>query len=133
MKTIEQLIERHGLKMETVRASSNPNMPDAYPGMQHSIVTLKAANGASMTLYFSQGAALKPFPTLAAVLDCLASDAAGVENADSFEDWAQEYGYDEDSRASERVYNTIGKQGAKLALLLGEDGYSALLWDIERE
>ena len=86
-----------------------------------------------MTVPFSQGAAHTMPPTAADVLDCMASDSAEVENADSFDDWAPEYGYDADSRKAERVYTACVKQADKLEALLGDEDYSALLWDIERD
>jgi hypothetical protein len=78
------------------------------------------------------GPALIGTPKLADVLDCLASDAAGFENAQSFEDWAAEYGYDTDSRKAEKVYRTVERQAKQLRRVLGDEGYNALLWDIER-
>jgi hypothetical protein len=85
-----------------------------------------------MTVYFSQGSAHTDEPTAADVLDCLAMDAAGLENAPGFEEWAREYGYDTDSRKAEAVYKTVQKQAAKLARFLSPEAYDALLWHTER-
>lgn len=71
-------------------------------------------------------------PDLASVLDCLASDASGIENARDFEDWASDYGYDTDSRSAEQTYNTCRGQARALLKLLGREAYEVLLWETER-
>jgi hypothetical protein len=65
-------------------------------------------------------------PTVADVLDCLASDSAGVENADSFEGWCSEYGYDTDSRKALATYKQCEKQADRLKSLVGA-AYETLL------
>lgn len=89
-----------------------------------------------MTVPFSQGPAICEEPTAADVLDCLASDASGYENASgllrSFEGWAREYGYDPDSRKAERTFKTVQKQSQQLAVVLGTDAYNTLLWNVDR-
>lgn len=71
-------------------------------------------------------------PELEDILDCLASDSAAVENARDFEDFAAEFGYDEDSREAEKTYRVCQEQSVRLFDLLGEDAYDTLLWDMER-
>lgn len=80
-----------------------------------------------MGLYFSQGSAHTEAPTLADVLDCLASDASSYANAGSFEEWAGVLGYDPDSRSSLRIFNTVKRQAEQLKRLLGADAYEQLL------
>ena len=93
-------------------------------------VTL-SLDGRSMTVPFGMGAALTDEPDAADVLNCLASDASGYENAWSFEDWAAEYGYDTDSRSAERTYGAVEGQTLALRAFLGADLYEAYLWDTE--
>lgn len=83
-------------------------------------------------LYFSQGSAHTKPPTAEDVLDCLAMDASGYENAQSFEDWASEYGYDTDSRKAEKVYRIVKRQAQQLKRMLGDAPYNVLLWEVER-
>lgn len=71
-------------------------------------------------------------PTLAEVLDCLASDAATVENARTFEEWASELGYDTDSREAYKTYKVTKRQTEKLRALLGPEWFDRLLWHTER-
>jgi hypothetical protein len=128
---LDEFISKHGISMTTRRADSNPSMVDSRD-MNHYRVTIKAGRS-RMTIPFSQGYGIKHDPELGNVLDCLASDASGFENSRSFEDWAGDYGYDTDSRKAERTFMAVGKQSAKLKALLGEDAYSELLWNTERE
>lgn len=43
-------------------------------------------------------------PTLADVLYCLVADAGSVRYGSDFADWAQEFGYDEDSRKAHKAF-----------------------------
>ena len=132
--TIDQFITKHQLEMHTVRVKKNPNMAEPLPrNFECTIEQRGFGNHKELVTYFSQGEAHKKSPTLAEVLDCLASDAAGVENAKDFEDFANEYGYDTDSRKAESVYDTCVKLAQDLKEFLGPDLYTELLWNTERE
>lgn len=86
-----------------------------------------------LELYFSQGSAHTEPPTLADVLDCLASDAAGYNQAGGqFEEWCSEYGYDSDSRKAEKTFRAVQQQARDLKALLGNDAYEELLFQTER-
>ena len=103
MLTMQDFIGNTAVSAKVKRVASNPNMDDMGAGARHFLVTLKAGRF-SMRVPFSQGSAHTVAPTTADVLDCLASDASGFENARSFEEWASEYGYDVDSRKAFRTY-----------------------------
>ena len=60
------------------------------------------------------------------VLNCLVSDAQGLENARTFEEWCSEYGYDPDSRTAERIYKAVEKQVPDLKAFLGSDFQTVL-------
>ena len=91
------------IKFSYTYSGHNPNMNDA--SMDHWRCRLRN-DGKSMTVYFSKGSGHNgAAPTLEEVLETLASDASGVDNARDFEDWCSEYGYDTDSRTAERTYN----------------------------
>lgn len=91
--------------------------------------------GRQMTVLFFQGSAWTTDPTAADVLDCLALDSSGYENADNFEDWCLEYGFDlddSDVRAEHaRTYHTVKSQSEKLSALLGFALYTDLLWNTD--
>lgn len=127
--TLAQFISRNQITMAAEWRDSNPQMPD-FNGT-HWSCRLRC-NGRQMTIAYSMGYAHTGEPELADVLDCLASDASGYENARDFQDWASEYGYDTDRRKAERTYNAVKRQSRKLRNLLG-DQYDALLWNTERQ
>ena len=86
-----------------------------------------------MTVLYSMGSAHKKNPSAADVLDNIASDVTGYENARNFTDWASDYGYDTDSIKAKHTYNTIGEQVGKLKMLLNnEQLYHDLLFNTER-
>jgi hypothetical protein len=58
-------------------------------------------------------------PDVASVLDSLRSDAECYENARSFEDFANDFGYDPDSRKAEAIFNACAKISKDLRNLLG--------------
>jgi hypothetical protein len=71
-------------------------------------------------------------PELPEVLDAVAAEAAVADQADGYEAWADQMGFDPDSRAGERVYRSTRRQARLLRELLGEDAYKGLLWRTER-
>ena len=124
-------INRNRVRIHSDWADSNPNNPE-WRDANHYKCRLRMGNK-QMTVYFSQGYGVCGEPTAAGVLDCLASDSAGVDNARSFEEWCSEYGYDTDSRKAERIYKVCVRQAGKLRTFLGVDLYETLLWKTERE
>ena len=95
--------------------AENPNMG----GMPRNWLSTLKMGRRQMTVPFSQGIAHKAEPTADDVLDCLVSDAHGYENSRDFTDWANEYGYDPDSRRAEKIYNAVKIQSAKLEKFAG--------------
>lgn len=133
--SLNDFIGNTGITAKVKRIEDNKNFDSdvlARHLMRHFLVTLKAGRF-SMRVPFSQGPAHTKEPSAADVLDCLAMDACGFENARSFDDWCAEYGYDTDSRKAERIYNIIARQAAKLRAMLGQDNYETLLWNTERQ
>lgn len=134
--TMQEFIKDLGLTATAARVDKNPNMTSETP-MDHWRVVLKYKDGGlvplKMTVYFSMGTGHKgKAPEAADVLDCLASDAAGVENARSFEEWASEYGYDTDSRKAHKTYTLCKREAERLLKFLGPTTYNDLLWETER-
>lgn len=132
MKTMNERIEENGLSIICTQVDNNPNMPE-WKDADHWKCIIRFQRS-KLTIYFSQGYGHNgKEPKLTDVLDCLASDASGFENAGSFEDWANEYGYDYDSRKAERIYETIERQAKRLKKFLGESLYNKILWETESE
>jgi len=120
-------------KFRATRINARPDRGDEWDKTaRHWRITI-TRDGRQMRLHYSQGSAIKDDPTLEDVLDCVAMDAAGINNAQGFEDWCSEYGYDTDSRKAERVYLECVEQAEKLAALIGDpDEYDRLLFNTER-
>ena len=130
MQSLADFITRAPIRFTVRPADRNPNMGSRDAGASHWRCTL-TLNGKRMTVPFSQGSAHTFPPTLADVLNCLALDASGFENAGDFASWCGEYGYDTDSRKAEKIYKTVGRQAASLKSLLGPEFYNDLLWNTE--
>ena len=128
--TLAEFIATNGLRMTVRTRKANPNIDDMPRNFTCTIIGRN--DKGYMKVPFSQGSAHTKPPTIEDVLDCLASDASGVENSRSFEDWAGDYGYDTGSRKAEKIYLTCMRQAAELQQLLGYDAYKTLLWDTER-
>jgi hypothetical protein len=67
----------------------------------------------------------KVTPTLRDVMYSLVMDANTIDYA-SFEEWADEFGYDHDSRKAEAVYKQCLEIALKLRNAIGEDGLAKL-------
>jgi hypothetical protein len=141
MQTIGEFISEQRITADPTRVFENPAMADMGPNARHWQVKLTRAEKIdrypwtrehALVVPFSQGSAHKKAPTAADVLDCLASDSAGAENARSFEEWAGEYGYDADSRQAKRIFKAVVRQAVKLREFLGAEAYERLLWEVER-
>jgi hypothetical protein len=71
-------------------------------------------------------------PEILEVLDAIAAEAAVVDEADGYEPWALEMGFNPDSRHDERVYRSVRRRARLLRGLVGDERYEQLLWDTER-
>ena len=132
-RTLEQFIAEQQLEMSVRPVKRNPNMQEQMPrNFECCITQVGRGNSTEMVVYFSQGSAHRKPPTLAEVLDCLASGIAGVDNANDFEDWANEFGYDTDSRKAEHTYDVCRQQAQELKDLLGGKAYAQLFYKTER-
>lgn len=114
MKTMQERVEELGITASYDWTSKGENDSDVW----EVALTL---NGRTFVTPFTMGSGHHSVePEVAMVLDCIASDSAGYDNANGFEDWADEYGYDTDSRKAEAVYNAVKKQREEFATWAGE-------------
>ena len=66
-------------------------------------------------------------PHISVVIYCLAQDSSGIICGEgSFEVWASEYGYSEDSREAERVYKAVKRNYEKMKALFEKTEILAL-------
>jgi hypothetical protein len=124
--TIKALVSRWGVQIESTSTDTNPSAPD-WKDANHYRVTLRTRTPRrQLSTYFSQGYGITGDPTASGVLSCLVSDAAGVDNARSFEEWASDYGFDADSRKAERTFKACQEQARKLRAFLGTERYTEI-------
>jgi hypothetical protein len=79
----------------------------------------------SMPSFPSMGAKPIPAPALYEVLYCLSMDAGAIDYA-SFEEWAEDFGYDTDSRAGEKIYRECLRIALELRAMIGDAGLQSL-------
>lgn len=131
--TIGEFITRNDIKMRVTPIDRNPSMDDDTwaRAASHWRCTIRCGVR-RMVLAFSRGSAHTGPPTLADVLDYLASDAAGYLNTRDYADWCADLGYDTDSRKAERTFKAVARQTAALERVLGRADMETLLWKVER-
>lgn len=140
MTMAEFLADRPALHAEVaripMRPGTDPAEGDAWMrGARHWVVEIRrvARPGKPterMAVFYSQGSGIKTAPTLADVLDSLATDASLAAMA--FGDYAAEIGGDADSRALEATYRACVAEAADLRRVLGAEDYRTLLEEVER-
>jgi hypothetical protein len=129
MRTIEQRVQAWNIRAEVRWVDSNPLMTDMPAGSRHYRVTLRH-RGKQMTVPFSQGPAIEREPTAAEVLECLATDAATLDNSSGFREWCNECGYshfDITREKVQKIWQACLKQRGQLMTLLGDHRYEKLL------
>lgn len=130
--TLAERIATAGITMTSKQVPAPVNGTEWDRTASHWTVTLtNPVTGETLTTEYHMGVLLTGEPDAAEVLDALVSDATGYDNADGFEDWAREYGYDPDSRAAEADYRSEGKRAETLRAFLGED-FRAFAYETER-
>ncbi len=65
------------------------------------------------------------FPSSADVFSSLCSESDAI-NYSSFEEWAESFGYDSDSKSAEKIYQECLRIGLALRNALGEQGFNKL-------
>ena len=149
--SIEQFCKDNRIVMNAFRVDSNPNMGDSARMDHWKVKLVRTFEGSAsytsretghsskrtytkaFTTFFSMGYGHHGAePGVQDVLDCLASDASGIDNVRSFEDWCSEYGYDTDSRKAEKTFKACEHSAKRLKAFLGADLFAQLLYSTER-
>lgn len=112
------ILDAMGVKFSAVRVSERPDgmMDDMPAGSSHWRIMLQRS-GAELVTHYSMGPAHTEAPELTDVLYSLLLDIGGLDNAGTFEDWANDMGYDEDSRKAERIYKACQEIQSRMLLL----------------
>jgi len=131
MTELELLCRKYEISAKCVYGAAEP-WPDEWEGRQcHPwTVTLswygpqgksrKDQKPLTITVSFFQGVAHENEPTAADVLSSLLVDAA-VEDYGSFEDWADDLGYNHDSRKAKRTYDGCLAMAPRVRAFCGND------------
>lgn len=93
---------------------------DDWPDANRFMVTVRYRQRA-MTVPFYTGSGWSREPALDDVMECLCSDAIAIINTGCFEEWADELGFDDDSRKAEAMYRQARHQTEELRRVLGDD------------
>lgn len=121
--SLKARIAEDRLKADVVMADiPNPTFPESDAWR----ITLRGFRRKMLTPFWT-GRGWSREPTIEDVPECLLSDAASIENARSFEDWASDMGFDTDSRKAKKTYHDAKAQTEKLRHFLG-DRYESYLW-----
>ncbi len=132
--------DKHGIYVESVAVPENPSNTEWKA--DHWLVAFKTNKKPvlhNFRVYYSKGIGLRKKgknkffpdtpvkPTIEEVLECLQGDFQGLENSGLFEDWADEYGYNKDSRKAEKTYETVKRQAYEFKQFVGHSAYRELL------
>lgn len=124
--TWQIVLRRNGLTLDTTYSAGDAHLP-AWKRLKGNKDTLH--NAAILRHERMTGGdyhtGRKFYPPRASVLACLALDAEAI-NYGSFEQWAQEFGYDTDSRKAEEAYNACLRTGLFLRNTLTAEEFTAL-------
>lgn len=134
-QSLQSFIDKHGLTIWSEKAPDNPDM-EGGEDMDHWLVRLFHTDKGNdwMQIHYSMGKGHEgKAPELPDVLDCLASDSSGYENARTVQEWLAEFGYGADSHRGFLTFRSVEKQAVRLQEWLGHDLYEELLWHTERE
>lgn len=123
---IREFVEVYHIQMSVIPTHKAgewaPDHPDM--SMNHWLCTLRMGRR-HMVTPFRTGVGIVTWG-VEDVLECLAGDAAGYENARNFDDWNADYG-GRGSKFDREVYRQVGVQTRRLKKFL-RDQYEALVW-----
>lgn len=125
MSTLADYIANHDITLDILRG---PDPAIAEDGWEYYAYQLRLDHGLlgnSMNIPWLQGLLVTDDPEVGNVMDVLIGESWSYYQADDFEDWAGEYGYDSDSRKAYALWLTIEKQSKLFLAFLG-DTFDAL-------
>lgn len=103
------ILDAMGVSIASIFVSERPDtfLGNIQTGTNHYRVLVKRGNK-DMTVFYSMGPAYTSEPDAEDVFNSLLMDTSDIEDC-SFEEWAENYGYDTDSRRAERCYEECQK------------------------
>lgn len=132
-----EYVEQNGWRTEVVTDHGIRTGGPHNDAWEHHAYTVRLINGdgVAMVTPWMQGVGITADPTeqTAEIADSLVSDVWSYRQRDNFEDWAEDFGYDTDSRAAEKIYNAIGALAdAVVALFDGREQFEYVATEIDR-
>lgn len=123
--TLTEWLEDNNVTMEATWGSDDPT-PKTFEHTDAWTCEFKYQDRAiNITFYMGLGYNGE-LPDILRVITCILDDSASVDNCSCFEEWADCYGWNPDSREAERVYNACKVNADKIAYLFG-DKYSEVI------
>ena len=130
--TFQEFVKKHGIQMGVVPITGKV-FDNWLKDAKHYTCTLFVGHQFCSdddrpreSFEYHMGSGIKHGPRTDELLQCLALDS-GVFNYNCFEDWADDLGYDTDSRKAERIYQECVAGGKKLKALFGITRFNELL------
>ena len=128
--TYDEFVAAKGITMTCKQIADRPGRED-WPGATHWRCQLKRG-GQKMQVTYSMGSAHKGTPKVEDVIQSLGSDASIYQNASSYEDFLDEFGYEDDQK-HRYTWMAIQRESKSLRKLLGDEDYEQLLYETEEE
>lgn len=136
--TVFEFCDKYGITMTSVAVPSRTDMlGDEWDKKAfHYIVTLRRGPGKVMSTFYSKGSGHvrngRPIPpNVIEVVAALAMDAQSIVTAPTFEEWANENGYDEDSRRAEAIWKGGAIVTQNLRRFLDHEAFLCLTNDVD--
>lgn len=128
--THKELAEKYNIKLTVTRVPFRTDFNNEWDSQaKHFMYKLEVTQGdnfgAVMIGQYSQGSAIKGQPQIDDILNSLALDTKGIEST-SFELWAGDYGYSEDSIKALETYKACLNEYKELKKLFGVKGLEEL-------
>lgn len=135
--TMKEFIAEHKIRLSCERVLTNPNMISDDKWMKQAthwrVQIWIDRKKCEMSIYYSMGSAHRGQPKHDDILDCIASDIAGVRNSKSFAEWAEEYGVEIGVlRKAQKSYHIILVQAQEFEKMLGPQVLEQMLYQVER-
>lgn len=114
-KKAEKFANKHGIKLSIVGHRIGSHL-EGETQVRHIFKMQLSRNRKQYTFEFGQSiAAGRKNPTMYDILACLTK-----YDPETFEDFCDEFGYDQDSRSAERIYKAVRREWGNVERLFGD-------------
>jgi hypothetical protein len=125
---LSERIEREKITIRCVKLPDDPAFPNSYR-----VTVQRATGGTKVTIpRFVMGSYNFREPFVTEVINVLYPDITDAANYPVFEDWAQNYGYDPDSRKAYQIHKDLLRRARQVKKFLGT-AYETWLNDTDND